>query len=306
MVEIMEETFDGLLVDADAADDSKLPTPAELRGKVLIKVKYSPPAAPSTEDDGGIEKMPSGSTVRSDDDDSGTQAQKPSKIIAALSKLGVYTRSYSFKSFNQPEASMPTHIFSLSEGALSEAHKTDPQALFDHNKKYFMRAYPRGTRISSSNLDPSPFWRAGVQMVALNWQRIDTGLMLNEAMFANTGGWVLKPESHRSAASYAGEPKGKGSSFSVQFIAGQNIVPPEGVEPKELKPYIKCELHAEIPNEWEKITDGKSKSVDEFKEKIKPVKGVHPDFKGQTVAFSQLPSLTPELSFVRFVRLWSV
>jgi len=300
MVEIMEETFKDLLVNPDTVDDQKLPSPAELAGKILIKVKYSPPTAPS-KDDAAIDKVPSGSSVRSDDeDDAQTQNKKPSKIIAALSKLGVYTRSYTFKSFTQPEASVPTHIFSLSEGALSEAHKTDPKGLFDHNKKYFMRAYPRGTRISSSNLDPTPFWRAGVQMVALNWQRIDGGIMLNEAMFANSGGWVLKPASHRSAAIYSGEPKGYGSSFSVQFIAGQNIVPPEGIDAKDLKPYIKCEVHTEIPNEWEKMTDGKAKSVDEFKEKIKPVKGVHPDFQGQTVEFKHLPSLVPELSFLRF------
>jgi hypothetical protein len=298
MVEIMEETFKGLLVDTETANDQILPTPAELAGKILIKVKYSPPSAPESEDPAAISKTSSETSIRSDDETLDSKP-KPSKIIAALSKMGTYMRSYTFKAFTQPEATVPTHIFSLSEGALSEAHRTDPQALFNHNKKYLMRAYPRGTRISSSNLDPSPFWRAGVQMVALNWQRIDTGLMLNEAMFANTGGWVLKPPSHRTAAEYAGEPTGNGSSFSVQFIAGQNLVPPEGVEAKELKPYIKCELHAEIPNEWEKLTDGMEKSVDEFKEKTKTVKGIHPDFKGQTIAFKQLPSLVPELSFVR-------
>jgi hypothetical protein len=298
MVEIMEETFRGLLVDANPADDLQLPTPSELAGKILIKVKYSPPTAPESEDAAPIIKTTSETSVRSDDDTQDPKT-KPSKIIPSLSKLGTYMRSYTFKSFSQHEATVPTHIFSLSEGALSEAHKTDPRALFDHNKQYLMRAYPRGTRISSSNLDPSPFWHAGVQMVALNWQRIDTGLMLNEAMFANTGGWVLKPPSHRTAAEYAGEPMGNGTNFSVQFIAGQNLVPPEGVEVKELKPYIKCELHTEIPNEWERILDGKKKSVDEFKEKTKAVKGIHPDFKGQTIEFKQLPSLVPELSFVR-------
>lgn len=300
MVEIIEETFKGLLVDVDAVEDQKLPSPAELLGKILIKVKYSLPTASENEDATTVNNIPSDNSARSDDDEA-QGAKKPNKIIASLSKLGVYTRSYTFKSFSQPEAKIPTHIFSLSEGALSEAHKTDPEGLFNHNKNFFMRAYPRGTRISSSNLDPSPFWHAGVQMVALNWQRIDTGLMLNEAMFVNTGGWVLKPPSHRSAASYIGDPSGNGTSFSVQFIAGQNIAPPEGIDAIDLKPYMKCEFHTEIPNEWETVLDGKKKSMDEFEDKIKAAKGVHPDFKGQTVEFKQLPTIIPELSFIRYV-----
>jgi hypothetical protein len=300
MVDIMEEAFKGLLVDGDTADYKKLPSPSDLQKKVLIKVKYSPPGPPKDESPENLSKITAESSHQSDEDEpQGQKKSKPSKIIDALSKLGIYTRSYSFKSLTQPEATIPTHIFSLSEGALSEVHKTDPDGLFDHNKKFLMRAYPRGTRISSSNLDPAPFWRQGVQMVALNWQRIDAGIMLNEAMFANSGGWVLKPPSHRSAATYAGEAGGHGSSFSVQFVAGQNIQPPEGVASKELKPYVKCELHVEIPNEWENLTTAEEKAGDEFKEKIKPVKGVHPDFKSQFVQFNKLPSIIPELGFIR-------
>jgi hypothetical protein len=301
MVEIMEETFKGFLVDSSSADDKNLPSPSDLQEKILIKVKYSPPASLKDESPENLNKVATASSYQSEGDDAQGQKEKPSKIIAALSRLGIYTRSYHFKSLSQPEATVPTHVFSLSEGALSEVHKTDPEGLFNHNKNYLMRAYPRGTRISSSNLDPAPFWRQGVQMVALNWQRIDTGIMLNEAMFANSGGWVLKPPSHRSAATYSAEASGHGSSFSVQFIAGQNIQPPERVEPDELKPYIKCELHVEIPNEWENLTTAKENAGDEFKEKIKPVKGVHPDFKSQTLQFNKLPSVVPELSFVRYV-----
>jgi hypothetical protein len=57
-----------------------------------------------------------------------------------------------------------------------------------------MRTYPSGLRVNSSNLDPTVFWRKGIQIVALNWQNWDEGMMLNEAMFAGTSGYVLKPE----------------------------------------------------------------------------------------------------------------
>ena len=94
---------------------------------------------------------------------------------------------------------MPTHIFSLSENGVMEVHQKSAKELFNHNKHFLMRAYPSGLRIGSSNLDPAVFWRKGIQIVALNWQNWDEGMMLNEGMFAGTGGYVLKPEGMGSA-----------------------------------------------------------------------------------------------------------
>jgi phosphatidylinositol phospholipase C delta len=42
-------------------------------------------------------------------------------------------------------------------------------------------------------MDALKMWRAGSQVVALNWQHNDRGMQLNEAMFVGSGGWVLKP-----------------------------------------------------------------------------------------------------------------
>jgi hypothetical protein len=97
---------------------------------------------------------------------------------------------------NQPEAFLPTHIFSIAEAKILELCKENEAtrtALLEHNKKFFMRAYPAGWRVDSSNPDPSMFWRKGVQMVALNWQNFDEGMVINNAFFSGTGGWVLKP-----------------------------------------------------------------------------------------------------------------
>lgn len=181
MVEIMNECFKGMMVDVDNASDAALPSPNDLMGKILIKVKYTPPkaATPALSIDGQapLSKVTSAGSSSDQSDAVDPKGQpKPSKIIEALSRLGIYMRSYHFKDFDQPEASVPTHVFSLSEGTLMEVHKKNPKGLFDHNKQYLMRAYPKGTRISSSNLDPATFWRRGVQMVALNWQKIDEGV----------------------------------------------------------------------------------------------------------------------------------
>ena len=37
-------------------------------------------------------------------------------------------------------------------------------------ERQFVRTYPAGTRIDSSNYDPIPLWNHGIQMVALNVQ----------------------------------------------------------------------------------------------------------------------------------------
>lgn len=188
MVRIMKETWAQYLVPEPEAEVTQLPNPDELRRKILIKVKYAPPGS-----------SPPGKTPESEEErtlgDGTEKANKtPSKIIQDLSRMGFYARGVSFKSFSQPEAAMPNHIFSLSEKKFLDQHEDNGKELWEHNKYFLMRTYPKGLRITSSNLNPAPFWGGGAQIVALNWQETDEGMMLNEGMFAGTGGYVLKPE----------------------------------------------------------------------------------------------------------------
>lgn len=178
MVQIMKSVWEGLLLEPPEGEAKALPAPTELRRRILVKVKYAPPG-----------KEAAAAATASDEEASSTSGQiapeaaakkkkkKPSKIIQALSALGVYTRAVSFKSLSQPEATMPSHVFSLSEKSVREVHEKQSMDLFQHNRHYLMRAYPSGFRIGSSNLDPAPFWRKGIQIVALNWQNWDEGMM---------------------------------------------------------------------------------------------------------------------------------
>lgn len=196
MVDIMKEAWGDVAVVAPPEDQAPavLPSPETLRGKILVKVKYAPPNKSSlgSDGDGGEEE----GLGRTDSDLPGKAAEKkkPSKIIRALSDLGIYTRAVSFKSWGQPEASMPAHIFSLSEKKFITHYEENGAKLFEHNRDYMLRAYPSGLRFGSSNLNPPPFWGSGAQIVALNWQQTDEGMMLNEGMFGGTNGYVLKPE----------------------------------------------------------------------------------------------------------------
>jgi len=47
--------------------------------------------------------------------------------------------------------------------------------------------------VASGNQNPLTQWQNGSQIVCLNWQKYDTGMQLNEALFVGTPGWVLKP-----------------------------------------------------------------------------------------------------------------
>lgn len=203
------------------------------------------------------------------------------------------------------EANIPTHVFSLSENTLMEVHETSPAALFKHNKHFFMRAYPKGLRVTSSNLNPAVFWRQGVQIVALNWQRWDGGMMQNEAMFAGTAGWVLKPEGYRSTSSGNTSKDAvphHNLDLSIEFLAGQNIpLPPEEDDPKDFKPYVKVELHVEKPEEGqgEPIPGGGTSNKGDFKKKTKTQKTPNPDFGREIIEFKSVTGVTDELTFVR-------
>ncbi|KAK4152837.1 PLC-like phosphodiesterase [Chaetomidium leptoderma] len=308
MVAIMLETWGEFLLPAPDEDAKHLPSPGELRGKILVKVKYAPP-------EGGSPLGPDNGEAASGGAAAGKK-KPPSKIIQALSKLGIYTRGVSFKSLTQPEAAMPTHIFSLSENGVIEVHEKSARELFEHNRCFLMRTYPSGLRIRSSNLDPAVFWRKGIQVVALNWQNWDEGMMLNEGMFAGTNGYVLKPEGYRMnkplPPTTALNPNPQAVAvrhytmdLTIQVLAAQFLpLPPGDDKASSFRPYIKVEVHVEEPGERHGTdsvpADGREKQG-EYKAKTKSMKGCDPDFKGQELRFDRVPGVVPELSFVRFL-----
>lgn len=195
-----------------------------------------------------------------------------------------------------------------------EVHQSCGPTLFSHNRNYLMRAYPSGLRVSSSNLDPSVFWRKGVQMVALNWQKWDEGMMLNEGMFAGEGGWVLKPEGYRSinqqrknaAISHESQADAiahKTLDLVITVYAGQAIPLPTGDESvRGFHPYVKCELHVEKPEErtGAPIEEGGKSKGGEHKRHTKTKHGIEPDFGGERLEWAGIPYVVEQLSFLRF------
>ena len=322
MVEIIRQSWKGLLVQIPTEACEKLPSPGELRGKILVKVKYIKPEVAKKHAANESMLKPKLSRARSASSSSSSENQdavegeeqkrKKSSIIEALSSLGVYTRSYHFKNLTSPEAVLPTHVFSLSEKKLMEVHESNGPTLFSHNRNFLMRAFPSGMRVSSSNLDPSVFWRKGVQIVALNWQKYDEGMMLNQGMFADSGGWVLKPKGYRGSVRIGKRELSHESqadailhstlSLTIEIIAGQDIPLPTGDKSAHgFHPYVKCELHVEKPEERSGAPiEGGGKAKDgEYKKRSKASKGIEPDFGGEKMEFMGIAGVVEEFGFLR-------
>lgn len=371
MVDIMKEVWgESLLADApeevrgrmkgevgDVGVRDVLPSPKQLRGKILVKVKPGAPRevmeeiaeeareagkeldilvsndpeentttmrkASSAPAAGGAELAP----TRSIDTESAKDKQKAAKILPSLGELGIYTAGYSFKNLFVPEANIPHHMFSLSEAAVKEAHKSHRLELFEHNRNYMMRSYPSGMRIGSSNPDPAFCWRQGIQFAALNWQKKDKGMMLNIGMFAGTEGYVLKPEEYRgdewrrrvasgkhqdtngnpdgpnTVVSNTGISKRHTVTLAIEVFAGQNIPPPPGDSANStFNPYIVCKLNAACADDSAKaVSEAKIGPADIAKVSLKtPSKvGMDPDFEGKRLAFPTCHNVLQELSFLR-------
>lgn len=236
------------------------------------------------------------------------------RIISAILHSQVCTPPHLFAYYgiaycSDAEATIPTHVFSLSEAAAREAHETHREALLNHNRRYLMRVYPSGLRVTSSNLDPSFFWQQGAQMVALNWQSCDKGMMLNDAMFADGPGWVLKPEGYRSSSDCSSDAKPvvQTVDLSIEVFAGQQLPLPLGEEKKGFHPYVKCKLHLARVEEESTADGNNTKNEDavsknaKTKLRTKTCSGIDPDFGGEKLSFSPATNIVQELSFVRYV-----
>ena len=124
MVDIMRHVWAGLLLDeSSCADVDCLPSPDQLRRKILVKVR---PAATSSSSKGAedveamsrpqvpqpppspqprLERSYSRSSVKEVDGRFGvekTATTTKSKILETLGRLGIYTKSYHFSHFDQP------------------------------------------------------------------------------------------------------------------------------------------------------------------------------------------------------------
>lgn len=255
MVDIMYEVFGHRLLSKAVRDKGTREqqgtgehvTLAELGSMIAVMVEYHFPGEPESSSD-----------ESSSEDEEEKEARREYKkrkqtgastvIIPALAEIGVYAQSVKPPNNDWFERGVlensPHHpLINVSEtGLLSHLpHHAEPIAR--HNANHLMRVYPKGTRISSKNLNPVPFWAIGAQVCALNWQTFGASMQLNEALFTGTDGYVLKPVGLRSGSRISEQSRIK--KRLRLHVAGATDVPipaSRSQDGSDIKPYLTCTL----------------------------------------------------------------
>uniref|UniRef100_A0A8D0HLM7 Phosphoinositide phospholipase C n=1 Tax=Sphenodon punctatus TaxID=8508 RepID=A0A8D0HLM7_SPHPU len=122
-------------------------------------------------------------------------SKKTMKLSRALSDLVKYTKSVGIHDV-ETEISSSWQVSSFSETKAHQILQQKPAHYLRFNQHQLSRIYPSSYRVDSSNYNPQPFWNAGCQLVALNYQSEGRMLQLNRAKFGANGncGYVLKPK----------------------------------------------------------------------------------------------------------------
>lgn len=219
-------------------------TLAELRNKIVVIVEYH---LPDEEESSSEDDSSEGEEEKKAHQQYNKQKQECPQgiIIPELAELGVYAQSVKPVNnswFESDLENAPHHqLINVSESGLKKFLPANSPKIARHNAHHLMRVYPKGTRISSKNLPPAPFWGIGAQICALNWQTFGASMQINEALFAGSGGYVLKPAALRAG--------GNGNILTGRrkrlrlHVAGATDVPlPSDRAHGDIKPYVTCTL----------------------------------------------------------------
>ncbi|KLP15961.1 1-phosphatidylinositol-4,5-bisphosphate phosphodiesterase [Fusarium fujikuroi] len=232
LVQIMKEEWRGILIDEplEGCDPRfRLPKLEDLRGRILVSLTRYYPA-------------PVDNTLHVKDAD----RPLPMVITPSLDELQVYMLRLPFHGFNDTH---PAYVSSLQETEVVELISTSSTELFRRNKQYLCHVNSDRTRLESSNLDPLRLWRHGVQMAAISRHNVDKGMMLNEGMFADESGWVLKPNGYRSQSNntstdFEAAPRKK-LDLTIFVFRDQEFLARTHRKIKDLSSFMRTSLHVD-------------------------------------------------------------
>ncbi|KAG8445270.1 hypothetical protein GDO86_010158 [Hymenochirus boettgeri] len=204
-------------------------------------------------------KSRSKSCSNSDDEDSSLREpqahrlgrrRKTMKLCRALSDLVVYTNSVSAQDIEDDGST--GNVLSFSETKAHHVVQQKSEQLLLYNQKQLTRIYPSAYRIDSSNFNPVPYWNAGIQLVALNYQTEGRMMELNRAKFKVNGGcgYVLKPQQMCKGVfnQFSGDPlpASPKKQLILKIISGQQLPkPPDsmlGDRGEIIDPFVEVEI----------------------------------------------------------------
>ncbi|XP_026718533.1 1-phosphatidylinositol 4,5-bisphosphate phosphodiesterase eta-2 isoform X9 [Athene cunicularia] len=360
LTEILGDKLDLSSVHSD--DSTTLPSPASLKGKILVKGKKLPANISDDAEEGEVSdedsadeidddckimngdnkleddvepgedfstnkrhsrslmgsfskrkkkgsKLKKATSLEEGEDDSDSQAnlarssvhysrvnrqKKTMKLSRALSDLVKYTKSVGIHDV-ETEISSSWQVSSFSETKAHQILQQKPAQYLRFNQHQLSRIYPSSYRVDSSNYNPQPFWNAGCQLVALNYQSEGRMLQLNRAKFSANGncGYVLKPNcmcqgvfNPNSEDPLPGQLK---KQLVLRIISGQQLPKPRdsmlGDRGEIIDPFVEVEVIG-LP-------------VDCFKEQTRVVddNGFNPMWE-ETLVFTVH---MPEIALIRFL-----
>uniref|UniRef100_A0A672H4J7 Phosphoinositide phospholipase C n=1 Tax=Salarias fasciatus TaxID=181472 RepID=A0A672H4J7_SALFA len=209
----------------------ELPSPEDLKGRILVKGKKHTPHLSQLGKTGSSASFSSSSEDELASSTKSTPKKEPAKLSPELSELVVYCRSVPFRGFGSVSELPPNEMSSFSESDALRLIKDSGKLFVRHNSRQLSRIYPSGQRLQSSNYDPQEMWNGGCQMVALNFQTAGEQMDLNQGRFLPNGrcGYVLKPSflcsptSNFNPENTGGGPGHIPTQLTIRIISAQQL-----------------------------------------------------------------------------------
>ncbi|XP_053194164.1 inactive phospholipase C-like protein 2 [Scomber japonicus] len=248
---------DKLYIEPPNKEENYLPSPENLKGKILLKGKRLPPSCTDsegdvTEEEEGLEMS---RRVGADEKDQlNGLGCKRLRLCRELSDLVSLCKSVQFRDFEISKRDQKFwEICSFNEVDANRFANEFPEEFVCYNKRFLSRVYPTPMRIDASNMNPQDFWKCGCQIVAMNYQTPGLMMDLNLGWFRQNGncGYVLRPAIMREEVSYFSAnardslPGVSAQLLHIKVISGQNLPKPRGSAAKGdvVEPYIYVEIH---------------------------------------------------------------
>uniref|UniRef100_A0A7N8YGC0 Phosphoinositide phospholipase C n=1 Tax=Mastacembelus armatus TaxID=205130 RepID=A0A7N8YGC0_9TELE len=297
----------------DGQVPQQLPSPQELKGKILLKAKKIG-GFEDCLDETMTDEVSDEEDIANGDAESPTVENPPAEICSSndfafylpllqisksklsrqLSDLVVYCKSVHFHGFDH--ARLHAKCYEMSSFSESKAKRLAKEAgteFVQYNTRQLCRIYPSGLRTDSSNYNPQDMWNVGCQIVALNFQTAGLEMDLNDGLFRQNHccGYVLKHDFMRDGnTQFTPEKPEERKDYrplrlSIQVISGQQLPKVNQKEGSIVDPLVRVEIYG-VPQ-------------DQAKEETSHINnnGFNPVWN-ETLNFI---IHTPELALVRFV-----
>ncbi|XP_039979082.1 1-phosphatidylinositol 4,5-bisphosphate phosphodiesterase delta-4 isoform X2 [Xiphias gladius] len=246
-----------------------LPSPEDLKGKILLKAKKIDGLEENFngigEDSLTGEVSDEDEVAEIDEDNLHRESvrrrvKSKQHLSKELSDYVVYCKSVHFSSFKHSRIHSKFYEVASFTESKARKHLREAGAEFvHHNSRQLTRVYPSGFRTDSSNFNPQEMWNAGCQIVALNFQTAGEGMDLNDGLFSQNGccGYILKPSFMREVENrFDPEMPQKRDGYqpvilNIQVISGQQLPKVNIKEDSIVDPLVRVEIHG-VPRDQAK------------------------------------------------------